>query len=133
MKQPALCPRWIVVANWRTTIIVNAKRNGDHKKQCTIGIWYWVCTNAASYPSYLNECNPLSVNQLVLSTPVVPQITSIAQSCPMVQPTVPLAVQSGGGSTTFKEYVEQTVMRVRASPQEPPLERSCTTMLGILI
>ena len=41
--------------------------------------------------------------------------------------------QSGNDSTTFKEYVERTIARMRAPPQEPPIERSRTTTPSIPI
>ena len=41
-------------------------------------------------------------------------------------PIAPISTQSGVGNTAFKEYVEQTIARMRAPPQEPPIERSRT-------
>ena len=60
--------------------------------------------------------------------------SSVPQSHPVVTPIAPLiSTQSGEGSTTFKEYMEQTIARMRAPHQEPPVEQSRTAMPTILV
>ena len=51
----------------------------------------------------------------------------------MVQLATPLEIQSREGSIAFEEFVESTIVRIRAPPQEPLMERLRTTTLGIPI
>ena len=47
---------------------------------------------------------------------------ALPQSPPVGMPIAPLCTQSGVGNTTLKEYVEQTIAKMCAPPQEPPIE-----------
>ena len=67
-------------------------------------------------------------------TPFVsPPSSAILQSRRLLTPIVPISTQSEEVSTTFKEYVERTIARMHAPPQEPPIERSRTVMPRIPI
>ena len=59
--------------------------------------------------------------------------SSTTQSRPMGIPKAPYTTQSGVGNAAFKEYVEQTIAMMRAPPQQPPIERSCTATPSIPI
>ena len=59
--------------------------------------------------------------------------SALLQSRQFLTPIIPDTTQSKNGSTTFKEYMERTIARMRAPPQEPPIERSRTAMPHITI
>ena len=74
---------------------------------------------------------PISLPQVTPS--IVNPSSLVPQSRTMLTPIVPLSMQSREGSTMFKEYVERTITRMRALPQEPPIERSRIVIPSILI
>ena len=75
----------------------------------------------------------IQTNQPPISPSIIPLASTLPQSRPFLTPIVPTTTQSGNGSTTFKDYVEQTIARMHAPPQEPPIERSCMATPSIPI
>ena len=69
----------------------------------------------------LSWCAPMSPSvRPPIATIVIPPSSMVTQSHPMVTPIALVATQFGEGSTIFWEYVERTITRMRAPPQEPP-------------
>ena len=91
----------------------------------------WVYTSRATCSFHLDECDPPCCQSASIVYPCNVLDHAYCRELPygIAHSSTRSSIQRG--QDHIKEYVEQTIARMHAPPQEPLAKRSRTTMLGI--